>query len=121
MHGEIELAKIELKSTVKNLGTGAIGFVAAAAIGIFSLVFFFIGLAELLAWLWFWRWAAYGVVFVFMLLRRGRVGLVPRREEGQEDPRARTHDRNDQVDRRRTAPPASAGVSSAVATGARPG
>ncbi len=68
LHGEIELAKIELKSTVTNLRTGVIGFVAAAAIAIFSLVFFFIGLAELLAWLWFWRWAAYGVVFVFMLL-----------------------------------------------------
>jgi uncharacterized membrane protein YqjE len=71
VHGEIELAKIELTSTVKNLKVGAIGFVAAAAIAIFSLVFFFIALAELLAWLWFWRWAAYGVVFVFMLLIAG--------------------------------------------------
>ncbi len=71
LHGEIELAKIELKSTVSNLRTGAIGFVAAAAIAIFSLVFFFIGIAELLAWAWFWRWAAYLVTFAFMLILAG--------------------------------------------------
>ena len=32
LHGEIELAKIELKSSVKNLGTGAIGFGIAAVL-----------------------------------------------------------------------------------------
>jgi uncharacterized membrane protein YqjE len=68
LHGEIELAKIELKSTVKNLGTGVVGFVLAAVLALFALTFLFIGLAELLAWLYFWRWAAYGIVFVFILL-----------------------------------------------------
>jgi uncharacterized membrane protein YqjE len=71
VRGEIELAKIELKSTVRNLGTGVIGFVLAAVLALFALTFLFIGLAELLAWLYFWRWAAYGIVFVFIIAVAG--------------------------------------------------
>jgi uncharacterized membrane protein YqjE len=71
LHGEIELAKIELKSTVKNLGTGVIGFVVAAVLALFALTFLFIALAELIAWFGLWRWAAYGIVFVFIILVAG--------------------------------------------------
>ena len=38
IHGEIELAKLELRSSVKNAGTGAGFFVAAAVLLLFSLV-----------------------------------------------------------------------------------
>jgi uncharacterized membrane protein YqjE len=71
LHGEIELAKIELKSTVKNLGTGVIGFVVAAVLALFALTFLFIALAELIAWFGIWRWASYGIVFVFIILVAG--------------------------------------------------
>ncbi len=55
LHGEIELAKLELKSSVRNLGTGAIGFAAAAALLLLALPLLLIALAELLHWLYFWR------------------------------------------------------------------
>jgi uncharacterized membrane protein YqjE len=68
LHGEIELAKLELKSTVKNAGVGAGFFAAAAVLLVFSLVFGFIALAEGLVTIGIWRWAAYLIVFGFMLV-----------------------------------------------------
>jgi uncharacterized membrane protein YqjE len=68
LHGEIELAKIELKSSVKNAGTGIGMFVAAAVLLVFSLTFGLIALAEGLVALHIWRWAAYLIVFGFLLL-----------------------------------------------------
>ncbi len=63
LHGEIELAKLELKSSVKNLGTGAVGFAIAVALLLLALPLLLIALAELLHWLYFWRWASYLIVF----------------------------------------------------------
>lgn len=68
LHGEIELAKIELKSGVKNLGTGAIGFAIAIALLLLALPILLIALAELLHWAYFWRWAAYLIVFGLVIL-----------------------------------------------------
>jgi uncharacterized membrane protein YqjE len=68
LHGEIELAKIELKSTFKYAGTGIVMFVAAAVLVIFSLTFGFIALAEGLVAAHIWRWAAYLIVFGFIFL-----------------------------------------------------
>ncbi len=68
LHGEIELAKLELKSAVKNAGVGAGFFGAAAVLLVFSLVFGFIALAEGLVTIGLWRWLAYLVVFLFMLV-----------------------------------------------------
>src|ERR1700710_2756366 len=68
LHGEIELAKLEVKSSVKNAGTGAVMFIAAAVLLVFSLTFGLIALAEGLVALHLWRWAAYLIVFGFLVV-----------------------------------------------------
>jgi uncharacterized membrane protein YqjE len=68
LHGEIELAKLELKSSVKNLGTGAVGFAIAAVLLVLSLPLLLIARAELLHWLYCWRWASYLIVFGLVIL-----------------------------------------------------
>ena len=68
LHGEIELAKLEVKSSVRNAGTGAVMFIAAGVILAFSLTFGLIALAEGLVALHIWRWAAYLIVFGFLVL-----------------------------------------------------
>lgn len=71
LHGEIELAKLEVKSSLKNAGTGAGLFAAAAVVLVFSLTFGLIALAEGLIALHIWRWAAYLIVFGFLVLLAG--------------------------------------------------
>lgn len=71
VHSEIELAKLELKSSVRNAGTGAGFFGAAVVVLVFSLTFGFIALAEGLVSAGLWRWAAYLCVFGFLLLLVG--------------------------------------------------
>jgi Putative Actinobacterial Holin-X, holin superfamily III len=71
IHSEIELAKLELRSTVKNAGTGAGLFAAAAVILVFSLTFGFLALAEGLVAVGLWRWAAYLIVFGLQLVAVG--------------------------------------------------
>jgi len=68
VRGEIELAKLELTSTVKYAGAGAGFFVGAVVLVLFSLTFGLIALAEGLVALHIWRWAAYLIVFGFLLL-----------------------------------------------------
>jgi uncharacterized membrane protein YqjE len=68
LHSEIELAKLELKSSVKNAGTGLGFFGAAAAVLFFSLTFAFVALAEGLVALGLDRWLAYLIVFAFLLV-----------------------------------------------------
>lgn len=71
IRSEIELAKLELRSTVKNAGTGVGLFAAAGVILVFSLTFGFLALAEGLVTAGLWRWAAYLVVFGMQLLAVG--------------------------------------------------
>ena len=71
VHSEIELAKLELRSSVKNAGTGVVAFGAAAVVLVFSLTFGFVALAEGLITLGLWRWAGYLAVFGFQLLLVG--------------------------------------------------
>lgn len=68
IRGEIELAKLELKSTVKNAGAGVGFFAAAAVLLAFSLTFGLIALAEGIVALGIWRWLAYLIVFGFLLV-----------------------------------------------------
>lgn len=68
VHSEIELAKLELRSTVKNAGTGAGLFGAAAVVLIFSLTFGFFALAEGIAALGLDRWLAFLIVFALQLI-----------------------------------------------------
>jgi uncharacterized membrane protein YqjE len=68
LHGEIELAKLEVRSSVKNAGVGVGFFVGALVLLAFSLTFGLLALAEGLVALHIWRWAAYLIVFGFLLL-----------------------------------------------------
>jgi uncharacterized membrane protein YqjE len=63
VRGEIELAKIELRSTIKNAGVGAGMFAAAAVVLVFSLTFGFFALAEGIAAAGLDRWLAFLIVF----------------------------------------------------------
>jgi hypothetical protein len=68
LHSEIELAKLELKSSVRNAGTGIGFFGAALALLAFSMTFGLIALAEGITAAGVWRWLSYLIVFVFLLL-----------------------------------------------------
>jgi hypothetical protein len=68
LHGEIELAKLELKSSVKNAGVGIGLFGAAVVLLVFSLTFGLIALAEGIHTLGIWHWASYLIVFGFLLV-----------------------------------------------------
>jgi uncharacterized membrane protein YqjE len=68
IQGEIELAKLELRSTVKNGFTGIGLFAAAAAVLVFSLTFGFFALAEGIAAAGLDRWLAFLIVFAFQLV-----------------------------------------------------
>lgn len=76
IHGEIELAKLELRSSVKNAGTGAGFFVGALVLVLFSLVYGFQSLAEGIAALGVYRWLAFLIVFLFQLLLAGLLGFL---------------------------------------------
>lgn len=68
VHSEIELAKLELRTSVKNAGAGVGLFAAAAVVLVFSLTFGFLALAEGLVAVGLWRWVAYLVVFGLQLI-----------------------------------------------------
>ena len=67
IRGEIELAKLELRSSVKNAGVGIGLFAAAAVLLVFSLTFGLIALAEGLIAIGLYRWLGYLVVFALLL------------------------------------------------------
>ncbi|WP_240757588.1 phage holin family protein [Nakamurella flava] len=67
VRSEIELAKLEVTSSVKQGATGAVFFAAAGVIGAFSLFFFFFMLGEILA-IWLPRWASFTIVFALMVV-----------------------------------------------------
>ena len=71
IQGEVALAKLELKSSVKNAGVGAGFFVTALVLLFFSFTFGLIALAEGLTAAGIWRWLSYLIVFVFLLLLIG--------------------------------------------------
>ena len=76
IRSEIELAKLELRSSVKNAGVGVGFFAAAAVILVFSLVFGFLTLAEAIAALGVYRWLAFLIVFVLQLLLVGAFAFI---------------------------------------------
>jgi putative superfamily III holin-X len=76
VHAEIELAKLELRSTVKNAGVGAGAFIGALVVLVFSLTFGFVALAEGLVALGLDQWLAFLIVFVFQLLVVGALVFV---------------------------------------------
>jgi hypothetical protein len=76
IRSEIELAKLELRSSVKNAGVGIGFFGAAAVILVFSMTFGFVALAEGLTAAGLWRWLAYLVVFLLQLTAVGLFGYL---------------------------------------------
>lgn len=76
VHSEIELAKLELRSSVKNAGVGIGLFAAAAVVLVFSLTFGFLALAEGLNALGLYRWLSFLIVFVLLLLVVGLFAFV---------------------------------------------
>ncbi len=71
VHGEIELAKTEITTSVKNAGTGAGFFIGAAVALFFAMMFILIAAAEGLVALGVPRSAAYLIVFGFLCLVMG--------------------------------------------------
>ena len=76
IHGEIALAKLELRSSVKNAGTGIGMFVGAVVLLLFSLVYAFQSLAEGIAALGVYRWLAFLIVFVLQVLGAGLLAFL---------------------------------------------
>jgi uncharacterized membrane protein YqjE len=68
LHSEIELAKLELKVSVKNAGVGVGFFGAALVLLVFSLTFGLIALAEGIAALGVYRWLSYLIVFLLLVI-----------------------------------------------------
>jgi hypothetical protein len=67
VHSEIELAKLELKVSVKNAGVGIGFFGAALVLLVFSLTFGLIALAEGLNAMGLYRWLSFLIVFLLLL------------------------------------------------------
>ncbi|MCW2496990.1 phage holin family protein [Jatrophihabitans sp.] len=76
VRGEIELAKIELRSSVKNVGVGVGFFVTAVVLLFFSFTFGLIALAEGLIAAGLSRWLGYLVVFGALLVLIGLLVLL---------------------------------------------
>ncbi|MEC3975025.1 phage holin family protein [Amycolatopsis sp. H20-H5] len=75
VRAEVELAKSEIVGEVKKGVKGAIFFVIALVIALYSSFFFFFFLGELLSE-WLRRWAAFGIVFLLMLVTAGVAGFL---------------------------------------------
>jgi uncharacterized membrane protein YqjE len=78
VRSEIELAKLELSASIKEALRGSIFFAAAVTTALFSLFFFWLMIAEIIA-IWLPRWAAFVIVFVAMLAIAGLLALLGRK------------------------------------------
>jgi 4-amino-4-deoxy-L-arabinose transferase-like glycosyltransferase len=76
VRSEMELAKAEITAEVRKGIKGSVYFILALTVLGFSLFFLFFTLAEGLAQLGLWRWAAFGIVFLVMLLVAGLLALL---------------------------------------------
>ena len=76
VRSEVELAKSEIAGEVKKALKGSVFFILALCVLGFSLFFLFFTAAEGLHALGLWRWAAFGIVFLAMLLVAGLFGLL---------------------------------------------
>ncbi|MBF6136222.1 phage holin family protein [Nocardia otitidiscaviarum] len=67
VRAEVELAKAEVTGEIKKGLQGSVYFIVALTILLFSSFFFFFFLAELLD-MWMWRWLAFLLVFLLMVV-----------------------------------------------------
>lgn len=75
VRAEIELAKLEVTASVKTALTGAIFFILAGVIALFSAFFFWFMVGEILA-IWLPRWLAFAIVFVAMVVMAGGLAFL---------------------------------------------
>lgn len=75
LRAEVELAKTEITRDVKKGLTGSVFFILALVVLLYSTFFMFFFLAELLD-TWLWRWAAFLIVFVLMLVVTAVLALL---------------------------------------------
>ncbi|MFE0021814.1 phage holin family protein [Amycolatopsis sp. NPDC059021] len=75
VRAEVELAKAEITGEVKKGLKGTIFFLVALVVALYSSFFFFFFLGELLSE-WLQRWAAFGIVFLLMLLSAAAAGFL---------------------------------------------
>lgn len=75
IRSEFELARLEVTAEVRKGVRGSIFFILALTVLLFSLFFLFFFIAELLS-VWLAEWAAFGLVFVLMLLTAAAFGLL---------------------------------------------
>ena len=75
LRAEVELARSEITRDVKKGLTGSVYFILALVVLVYSTFFMFFFLAELLD-TWLWRWAAFLIVFVLMLVVTAVLGLI---------------------------------------------
>ncbi|HEX2903401.1 MAG TPA: phage holin family protein [Jatrophihabitans sp.] len=76
LHGEIELAKLEIKSSVKSGGFGVVFFILALVMVIYAVTFGLIALAEGFVAMGIWRWAAFLIVFGIIVVLAGICALI---------------------------------------------
>lgn len=75
VRSEIELAKLELSASIKEGLRGSAFFAVAISTVLFSLFFFWLMIAEVIA-IWLPQWAAFLIVFVIMLLIAGALAYL---------------------------------------------
>lgn len=75
LRSELELAKAELTAEVRKAVKGSLFFIVALAILIFSLVFLFIALGEVLD-IWLPRSAAFSIIFAVMVVAAAVCALL---------------------------------------------
>lgn len=75
VRSEIELAKTEIAQEAKKGAIGGGLFAVAGTIALYSSFLFFFFLAELLS-VWLYRWAAFLIVFLIMLVLAGLFAVI---------------------------------------------
>jgi len=75
VRAEVELARAEITRDVKKGLTGSVFFILALVVLFYSTFFFFFFVAELLD-TWLWRWVAFLIVFVLMVVTTAVFGLL---------------------------------------------
>ncbi len=90
VRAEIELAKIELRADAKAAARGAVLLVIAAVFGFFLLIMLLIAFAEGLVAAGLWRWVAYLVVALVLLILAGIAAAIALRSIKKVKPPERT-------------------------------
>jgi uncharacterized membrane protein YqjE len=75
VRAEVELAKAEITRDVKKGLTGSVFFILALVVLFYSTFFLFFFLAELLD-NWLWRWVAFLIVFLLMVVTTAVFALL---------------------------------------------